>query len=61
MIRRFLTVAILAIGTTFMHAQPSLPSSFQAKTIHSPEAADIFDPCRNDVPVRRIDIRPEFR
>ena len=42
MIRRFLTVAILAIGATFMHAQPSLPSSFQAKTIHSPEAADIF-------------------
>src|SRR5216684_46578 len=42
MIRRVLTVALLAIGTTFIHAQPSLPSSFQAKIIHSPEAADIF-------------------
>ncbi len=42
MIRRFLTVALLAIGATFIHAQPSLPSSLQAKTIHSPEAADIF-------------------
>ena len=42
MIRRVLTVALLAISATFIHAQPSLPSSFQAKTIHSPEAADIF-------------------
>jgi len=42
MIRRFLTVALLAIGATFIHAQASLPSSLQAKTIHSPEAADIF-------------------
>jgi len=42
MIRRVLTVALLAIGATFIHAQPSLPSSFQAKTIHNPEAADIF-------------------
>src|SRR5690242_241635 len=42
MIRRVLTVALLAIGATFIHAQPSLPSSFQAKAIHSPEAADIF-------------------
>jgi pimeloyl-ACP methyl ester carboxylesterase len=42
MIRRFLVIALLAIGATVSHAQPSLPSSFQAKTIHSPEAADIF-------------------
>jgi pimeloyl-ACP methyl ester carboxylesterase/uncharacterized RmlC-like cupin family protein len=42
MILRVLTVALLAIGATSIHAQPSLPSSFQAKTIHSPEAADIF-------------------
>src|SRR5438132_2954984 len=33
---------ILAIGATVSHGQPYLPSSFQAKTIHSPEAADIF-------------------
>src|SRR5436853_4683879 len=42
MSRRFLAIALIAIGATFIHAQPSLPSSFQAKTIHSPEAADIF-------------------
>src|ERR1700741_696665 len=42
MIRRVLAVALLAIGATFIHAQLSLPSSFQAKTIHSLEAADIF-------------------
>src|ERR1700726_1576441 len=42
MIRRFLVIALLLIGATVSHAQPSLPSSFQAKTIHSPEAADIF-------------------
>src|SRR5205823_11056762 len=42
MLRRFPAIALLAIGATVTHAQPSLPSSFQAKTIHSPEAADIF-------------------
>src|SRR5437016_4110002 len=42
MIHRFPAIALLAIGATVTHAQPSLPSSFQAKTIHSPEAADIF-------------------
>jgi len=42
MIRRFLVIALLAIGAMVSHAQPSLPSTFQAKTIHSPEAADIF-------------------
>src|SRR6202030_4499833 len=42
MIRRFLVIALLAMGATVSHAQQSLPSSLQAKTIHSPEAADIF-------------------
>ena len=42
MIRRFLVIALLAIGARVSHAQPSLPSSFQARTIRSPEAADIF-------------------
>ena len=43
MLRRFLAVALLATVVTVGHAaQPSLPSSFQAKTIHSPEGADIF-------------------
>src|SRR5215469_11636533 len=42
MIRRFLPLILLAIGATFSHGQPSLPSSFQARTIHSPEGADIF-------------------
>src|SRR5579862_1671708 len=41
--RRFLAFALLATVVTISHAaQPSLPSSFQAKTIHSPEGADIF-------------------
>src|SRR5438132_12823627 len=42
MIHRFPAIALLAIGATATHAQPSLLSSFQAKTIHSPEGADIF-------------------
>lgn len=42
MIQRFLAIALLVIGATSSHGQPSLPSSFQARTIHSPEAADIF-------------------
>src|SRR5260370_19074627 len=42
MIRRFLVVALLAIGARVSHAQQSLPSSFRARTIYSPEAADIF-------------------
>src|SRR5260370_19996772 len=42
MIRRFLVIALLAIGARVSHAQPSLPSSFRARTIYSPEAADIF-------------------
>ena len=42
MLRRFIGITLLALSATFVHAQPSLPPSFQAKTIHSPEAADIF-------------------
>src|SRR5207253_9792573 len=42
MIRRLRAVALLAIAATVSQAQPSLPSSFQARTIHSPEGADIF-------------------
>ncbi len=42
MFRFSLAIALLVIGTTFSPAQPSLPASFQARTIHSPEGADIF-------------------
>src|SRR6267378_7645086 len=42
MIRRFLALVIFTLVAAFTNAQPSLPSSFQAKTIHSPEGADIF-------------------
>src|SRR5437868_11852648 len=42
MMQHLLSVALLAIGATLSQAQPSLPSSFQAKTIHSPAGADIF-------------------
>ncbi|MGC1906751.1 MAG: alpha/beta hydrolase, partial [Candidatus Acidiferrum sp.] len=42
MLQRFLVIALLAIGATVSRAQSPLLSSFQAKTIHSPEAADIF-------------------
>jgi pimeloyl-ACP methyl ester carboxylesterase len=42
MIRRLLAVAIFAITATRSHGQPALPASFHAKTIHSPEGADIF-------------------
>jgi hypothetical protein len=42
MIRHCVAIAI-AFLTTFSYAErPSLPSSFQAKTIHSPEGADIY-------------------
>jgi pimeloyl-ACP methyl ester carboxylesterase len=40
--RHCLAVGILVLVTTLGYAQPSLPSSFQAKTIHSPEGADIY-------------------
>src|SRR5260370_25810415 len=42
MIRRLLAVALFAAATVSSQTPPSLPSSFQAKTIHSPEGADIF-------------------
>src|SRR5256712_12787593 len=42
MIRHSLALVILAFATAFSHAQPSLPSSFQSKTVHSPEGADIY-------------------
>jgi pimeloyl-ACP methyl ester carboxylesterase len=42
MILRFLAVTLLTMATVSSQSQPSLPSSFQAKTIHSPEGADIF-------------------
>src|SRR5579862_2224718 len=42
MIRHFVALPFLALLASFTYAQPSLPSSFQAKTVHSPEGADIF-------------------
>ena len=42
MIRRFLALSLFSLATVSSQAQPSLPSSFQAKTIHSPAGADIF-------------------
>ncbi|GAC1433552.1 MAG: alpha/beta hydrolase [Terriglobales bacterium] len=42
MIRPLLAVAVIAFAATLSYAQPSLPSSFQAKTVHSPEGEDIF-------------------
>jgi len=42
MIRRSLALTLFTMAAVLTHAQPSLPSSFQAKTIHSPEGADIF-------------------
>ncbi len=42
MIRHFLALVLLTLVAISTHAQPSLPSSFQAKTIHSPEGAEIF-------------------
>src|SRR6201987_377118 len=40
--RHCLALGILVLVTTLSYAQPSLPSSFQAKTVRSPEGADIF-------------------
>src|SRR5436190_3793591 len=42
MIRRFLAVALFSVATVSSQTPPSLPSSFQTKTIHSPNGADIF-------------------
>jgi pimeloyl-ACP methyl ester carboxylesterase len=42
MTRHFSALPVLSLLTIFSYAQPSLPSSFQAKTVPSPEGADIF-------------------
>lgn len=42
MSRVFLMIAVVTVLACSCSAQPSLPSSFQAKTIHSPAGADIF-------------------
>src|SRR3984957_15207183 len=42
MIRRILALSIFVALPTSSFAQPSLPSSFQARTIHSPANAEIF-------------------
>src|SRR5260370_27611501 len=42
MILRFLTLTLFFSAAVLSQAQRSLPSSFQAKTIHSPVGADIF-------------------
>jgi pimeloyl-ACP methyl ester carboxylesterase len=42
MTRRILAAALFVAGTLSSSAQPSLPASFQAKTIHSAADADIF-------------------
>src|SRR5712692_4158649 len=42
MIRRFIAVTLFAVAPASAQSPPSLPSSFQAKTIHSPAGADIF-------------------
>src|SRR5205807_6970206 len=42
MILRFLAVGLFAVTTVSSQTPASLPSSFQQRTIHSPEGADIF-------------------
>ena len=42
MIRRLLIIAFFAAASVSAQSPPSLPSSFHAKTIHSPAGADIF-------------------
>src|SRR5246500_550660 len=42
MIRRFLALSIFVALAMSCSAQPSLPPSFQARTIHSPANAEIF-------------------
>jgi pimeloyl-ACP methyl ester carboxylesterase/quercetin dioxygenase-like cupin family protein len=42
MIRRILVATLFAAGAISSPAQPSLPSSFHALTVHSPENAEIF-------------------
>ena len=42
MIRRFIPLALVLLAAVLSKAQPMLPSSFHARTIHSPEGAEIF-------------------
>ena len=42
MIRSLMIVAATALLSLTSYAQPSLPSGFQSRTIHSPAGADIF-------------------
>src|SRR5580693_8459451 len=42
MTRRYIALAVVCFLTILSYAQPSLPSAFQAKTVHSPEGADIY-------------------
>lgn len=42
MIRRVVAVALFVLTVLGCQGQPSLPSSFHAKTVHSPAGADIF-------------------
>lgn len=42
MIQRCVAVTLYILAAVLSHAQPSLPSGFQAKTIHSPAGAEIF-------------------
>src|SRR5947208_10106778 len=42
MILRFLAIALLAVTTVSSKNPPSLSFSFQQRTVHSPEGADIF-------------------
>jgi len=42
MIQRLLALTLFSLAAGLSQAQPSLPSSFQAKTIRSTEGADIF-------------------
>jgi pimeloyl-ACP methyl ester carboxylesterase len=42
MIRRFIPLALFLLAAVLSKAQPMLPSSFHARTIHSPEGAEIF-------------------
>jgi pimeloyl-ACP methyl ester carboxylesterase len=42
MIRRLLAASLFLLGSLAAQSQPALPSSFQARTIHSPEGAEIY-------------------
>jgi hypothetical protein len=41
-IRYVLAASYFVATTTPSHSQPSLPASFQTRTIHSPAGAEIF-------------------